>query len=208
MRARGCWLALAWLVTGPLQAASGAEQVSAAAPLKAPAEFQNIQDKNARSVALFVEAGKVINSPRCMNCHPALRAPTQGDDRHPHVPPIAAGESGMGKPGLFCMACHQTRTVALSGTAFPSIPGHEHWMLAPESMAWQGKTLGQICEQIKDTKRNGGRDLKQITEHMGKDTLVGWAWHPGPGRTPAPGTQEVFGQLIQAWIDNGAQCPR
>jgi hypothetical protein len=39
------------------------------------------------------------------------------------------------------------------------------------------------------------------------DDLVAWAWRPGEGREPAPGTQELFGQLIQAWIDTGAQCP-
>jgi len=29
-------------------------------------------------VAIFVEAAKVITSPRCMNCHPATRQATQG----------------------------------------------------------------------------------------------------------------------------------
>jgi len=36
---------------------------------------------------------------------------------------------------------------------------------------------------------------------------VGWGWTPGHGRTPAPGTQKEFGDLIRAWIDNGAACP-
>lgn len=177
-------------------------------PLKPPAAFRGIQDRNERSAAMFVEAGRVITSPRCLNCHPALRAPTQGDDLHPHVPPITAAETPLGKPGLLCMACHQAKTVPAAGTNFRSIPGHAHWSLAPASMAWQGRTLGEICEQIKDTSRNGGRNLKQISEHMGKDSLVGWAWHPGPGRVPAPGTQDAFGRLIQAWIDDGAACPR
>jgi hypothetical protein len=39
------------------------------------------------------------------------------------------------------------------------------------------------------------------------DHLVGWAWHPGEGRRPAPGTQDVFGDLIGAWIATGAECP-
>jgi hypothetical protein len=43
---------------------------------------------------------------------------------------------------------------------------------------------------------------------MGTDTLVGWAWHPGAGRTPAPGTQAQFGALIDAWIASGAACPK
>ncbi len=184
------------------------QPASAPENLQPPSAFNGIKDRNERSIALLIEAGKVINSPRCLNCHPALRSPTQGNDLHVHNPPINAGESGMGKPGLFCIACHQAKNTSAPGTKFQSIPGHEHWSLAPQSMAWQGKTLGEICQQLKDTSRNGNRNLQQISEHMGKDTLVGWAWHPGPGRTPAPGTQDAFGKLIQAWIDNGAACPR
>ena len=44
-------------------------------------------------------------------------------------------------------------------------------------------------------------------EHLAHDDLVAWGWQPGPGRDPAPGSQAVLGELIQAWIDTGAQCP-
>jgi hypothetical protein len=27
------------------------------------------------------------------------------------------------------------------------------------------------------------------------------------GRTPVPGSQQVFGELIKAWADTGAVCP-
>jgi hypothetical protein len=74
-------------------------------------------------------------------------------------------------------------------------------------MAWEGKTIGDICRQLKDRSRNGGRDLAQIHEHVAKDDLVAYGWHPGTGRAPAPGTQELAGELIQAWIDSGAACP-
>jgi hypothetical protein len=75
-------------------------------------------------------------------------------------------------------------------------------------MAWIGQPLGAICEQIKDPKRNGGKSLEQIVEHMAHDSLVGWGWRPGVGREPAPGTQEEFGALIKAWVDAGAHCPK
>ncbi|OON63264.1 Isoquinoline 1-oxidoreductase subunit [Massilia sp. KIM] len=176
--------------------------------LKAPSDFQNVQDQRARSQALFIEAGKVINHPRCLNCHPNGKVPTQGEDLHAHIPPVHGGPDGKGRQGLLCVSCHQAKNVEATGTAFRAIPGHEHWHLAPLSMAWQGKSLGEICEQLKDTTRNGGRNLKQISEHMGKDSLVGWAWRPHAGREPAPGTQKLFGELIQAWIDTGAHCPR
>lgn len=71
-------------------------------------------------------------------------------------------------------------------------------------MAWQGLSTGEICVQIKDPARNGNRTLAQIEKHLAEDHLVEWAWHPGEGRVPAPGTQRVFGELIAA----GAHCPK
>jgi hypothetical protein len=74
-------------------------------------------------------------------------------------------------------------------------------------MAWEGKTVGQICEQVKDRARNGGRDLSMLHEHVASDDLVATGWNPGAGREPAPGSQKILGDLIQAWIDTGAHCP-
>jgi hypothetical protein len=75
-------------------------------------------------------------------------------------------------------------------------------------MAWENKSLGEICRQLKDIDRNGGRDLTMLQQHIATDDLVAWAWNPGEGREPAPGSQELAGQLVQAWIDSGAECPR
>ena len=61
--------------------------------------------------------------------------------------------------------------------------------------------------QVKDPKRNGGRSLQQIYTHMAEDSLVGWAWAPGFGCAPAPGTQKELGALLDAWIKTGAACP-
>jgi hypothetical protein len=181
-----------------------AAQVSQLQPVSS---FSTIEDEHQRSVALFVEAAKVIQSPRCMNCHPVNRQPTQGNDLHAHVPSMYGGHGDRGVPGLPCSSCHgATNTVTLA-SSIASIPGNSRWGLAPASMAWQGKSLTDICTQIKDRARNGGRSLPEIREHMATDTLVGWAWHPGEGRSPAPGTQVQFGALIQAWISTGAQCP-
>jgi hypothetical protein len=175
--------------------------------LKPVAAFAGISNKAQRSAAYFVEAGRVIQHPRCLNCHPADRTPTQGDDLHPHVPNISAGGEGHGLPALHCNTCHQAQTVEVQLTGFGSMPGHSHWSLAPLSMAWQGKSLNEICLQIKDPARNGGRTLEKIHEHMAEDSLVGWAWNPGTNRTPAPGTQKEFGELLHAWIETGAECP-
>jgi hypothetical protein len=175
--------------------------------LRSVTEFASIGDAGARSRALFTEAAKVLTDPRCMNCHPVTRSPTQGDDMHPHIPPMQAGESGMGVPGLSCTSCHRSSNTAVLGSRIGSVPGAEPWLLAPASMAWQGLTLGEICRQLKDPTRNGDRSLTDIHRHLSEDHLVGWAWHPGEGRRPAPGTQEAFGALIAAWIETGAECP-
>jgi hypothetical protein len=169
--------------------------------LRAPSAFSSIGDPAARSRALFGEAAKVFTSPRCINCHPAGDRPTQGNDRHPHVPLVTRNES--------CMTCHTDKnfTLTTDGASYRSIPGHPRWSVAPIEMAWQGKSIGEMCRQMKDPDRNGGRTLALLHEHVAHDDLVAWGWNPGQGREPAPGTQELLGQLIQAWIDSGAECP-
>ena len=176
--------------------------------LESPAAFAAIGDERTRSIALFMEAAKVIQHPRCLNCHPPTRRPTQGDDLHAHIPPMDAAASGHGTPALPCGSCHGDRNVATLGVSIASVPGQSLWSLAPAAFAWQGKSSGEICTQIKDRSRNGGRTLAQIHAHMATDPLVGWAWHPGDGRSPAPGTQAQLGALIEAWIASGAHCPQ
>ena len=170
--------------------------------LATPQSFSGIGDTAARSAALFTEAGKVLTSPRCVNCHPAGDRPLQGETHRLHQPPVARGPDGFGTASMRCASCHQNANFDAAG-----MPGNPHWHLAPREMAWQGKTLGEICAQIKDPARNGGRSLQEILTHMATDTLVGWAWAPGFGRKPAPGTQQELGALIEAWIKTGAVCP-
>ena len=166
--------------------------------------FAGIKDKTERAVALFEEAGKVIQSPRCMNCHPATERPTQTDKMTPHQPLVVRGDGGMGAPGgLVCSTCHHETNFDPAG-----VPGNPKWSLAPAEMGWQSKSLGQICVQIKDKERNGGKDMAALIKHMSEDSLVGWGWNPGAGRTPAPGTQKQFGDLIKAWAGAGAACPK
>lgn len=182
---------------------------AAAADLRPVDSFATISDEAARSVALFEESAKVITHPRCLNCHPVDNSPRQGMDMHLHEPPVVRGEADMGAPGMMCTTCHGPGNVPVVAQAegISSIPGNPAWHLAPLSMGWIGVSPGAICAQLKDPARNGGRDLAAIVEHMAHDDLVGWAWNPGAGREPAPGTQERFGALIQAWVDTGAHCP-
>ena len=70
--------------------------------LKPASSFDTIADNKERAVALFREAGKVIQHPRCVNCHPAGDRPLQGDDGHPHQPPVVRGEANIGPVGMRC----------------------------------------------------------------------------------------------------------
>jgi hypothetical protein len=187
-------LLLALVLAAPIhaQTATGLAPVSS---------FDRIADKEKRAVALFQEAGKVIMHPRCLNCHPVDDRPRQGDVMRIHEPPVERGAGGIGAAGMRCFTCH-------GAANFERVPGNPKWLLAPKEMAWIGRSLGQICEQIKDRKRNGDKSVEQIVEHMTHDELVGWGWRPGLGRTAVPGTQQEFGALIKAWADSGAYCPK
>lgn len=183
-----------------------AAQTPAQQQLQPPSAFQSIGNPAERSRAIFGELGKVLTHPRCMNCHPAGDHPLQGADHHEHFPPAWRPDSAAFADS--CHGCHTDANYTLHETAsYRSIPGHPRWGLAPLSMAWQGKSLGEICRQLKDKERNGGRDLAMLQEHIAKDDLVAWGWNPGTGREPAPGSQELAGRLAQAWIDSGAECP-
>lgn len=170
--------------------------------LRAPSAFAGIRDPAARAAALFVEAGKVLQHPRCLNCHPDGDRPSQGDGGYPHQPAVQRGPDGLGVTAMRCTTCHQAANFDPG-----HVPGNPKWRLAPAAMAWQRRSLAEICEQVKDPARNGGHSLSEIVDHMAKDDLVGWAWKPGADRSPAPGTQASFGALVKAWADSGAACP-
>ncbi len=190
------------------QVATPSDASASAQTLKAPADFDNIGDRSERSRAIFGEVSRVLMHPRCLNCHPAGDHPLQGPNHREHWPPVWRGEGGTGVAGASCSTCHTEGNVTLHEKAsYQSIPGNPRWGLAPLSMAWEGKSASEICRQIKDKDRNGGRDLALLQEHVAKDDLVAWGWNPGAGREPAPGNQKLAGDLVQAWIDSGAECP-
>ncbi len=137
----------------------------------------------------------VLTHPRCLNCHSAGATPTQGDDRHPHVPAVTAGTD--------CAQCHGNSNGAAPG----SPPGAPGWRKAP--FPFVNKSKAQLCQQIKNPAQNGGRSLEQLEEHVRTDLLIQWAWQPGPGRTTPPGSWEGFSYQgpLSNWIRNGAACP-
>jgi len=151
----------------------------------------------------------VFSHPRCANCHveddhPRWSGAHYGKTRiHAFNVQRGIDASGFGNAGLRCTTCHfETNSSALHGP-----PGAENWHLAPAEMVWFGKSSAEICAQIKDPARNGGRTLAEVAEHVRSDKLVGWGWNPGAGREPAPGSAEETYQAIEKWAAAGAPCP-
>jgi hypothetical protein len=193
---------LAFLINTMNAGAAGPAPADGRTALASPQSFSSIKDPQQRSAAYFTELSKVLTHARCVNCHPSSASPRQGDTRRLHQPPVVGGADGFGVGGMRCNSCHQDTNFNPG-----RMPGHAHWHLAPREMGWEGKTVAEICAQIKDPKRNGNRSLNELVKHIGEDSLVGWAWEPGFGREPAPGTQQEAGALAKAWVDSGASCP-
>jgi hypothetical protein len=211
MRARAPTSRFVFLAVASLFLACGANQAAAPAPVPVPAPtpdlrppeaFASIADRDERSRALFLEATRVMLHPRCVNCHPVGDAPHQRELGELHDPPVTRGPDDRGVPAMRCDACHQDANVPLA-----RVPGAPGWHLAPQIMAWEGKTPAEVCAQVKDPARNGQRSLDKLVEHSAHDKLIAWAWAPGSGRAPPPGSQERFGALVAAWVESGAACP-
>ena len=188
----------------------GASDAQDRPELRPPSAFAGMSDQQARSRALFTEAAKVIMNPRCMNCHPASDRPTQGNDMHPHCPRSRAAPTAAACPATPAAPATWTATSRFSPASRRlSKACRDIRAGAWRRSRWRGRASRRerSARQIKDPQRNGGRDLALLHEHLAHDDLVGWAWKPGPGRDPVPGTQERLGELVEAWIDSGAACP-
>src|SRR5437870_9319071 len=120
--------------------------------LATPESFASVADPAARSAAMFVELGKVLTNPRCVNCHPAGDHPQQGEQGRLHQPPVERGADGHGLPAMRCSICHQQANFDPA-----RVPGHPEWHLAPRAMAWQCETLAESSAEITEPARSGVR---------------------------------------------------
>ena len=173
--------------------------------LAAIAFAQPSPDKVAAGKAAFVEVVKVLQSPRCVNCHPSGDRPLQGDDSHVHAQNISRKTIEAGVP---CSTCHQVRNAEAAGVV-GGPPGAPNWNLPPADMpmVFQGKTATQICEQMKDPKQNHGKDLGQLLDHATSDPIVLWGWAPGGKRTLPPISHDRFAALFKTWVESDGACP-
>lgn len=169
----------------------------------------------AEGLAAFDRIFEVVSHPRCANCHtddsnlPMWSGPSYGKTR-PHGMNIDAGVSRIGVETIPCSTCHRTDGDFTSENNAPPHFGIG-WQLAPVEFLWFGQTPGFICEQLKDGKRNGGRDWKGLVHHLLDDAghrgPVLWGWDPGGDRESAPySLQEHVDDMI-AWGSAGQPCP-
>jgi hypothetical protein len=154
----------------------------------------------------FLDVARVLQSPRCMNCHPVGDAPLQGDRNKPHAMNITRASVEAGLP---CGTCHQEKNSEAIGVR-GGPPGAPRWGLPPKEtpMVFQSKTPKELCEQLKDPTKNGKKDLHALLDHVDHDPLVLWGWAPGGKRSLPPLTHEQFVEAFKTWTASGAACPQ
>ena len=156
-------------------------------------------------VRAFREVARVLQSPRCRNCHPAGDAPLQTDAGRPHAQAITRASVAAGLP---CAACHQDRNAEAIGIV-GGPPGAPGWALPPATtpMVFERVAPRALCEQLRDPERNGGRLGPALLDHVAHDPLVRWAWQPGGGRSRPPLNHPSFVAAFAAWTGAGMPCP-
>lgn len=169
----------------------------------------------AEGLAAWKRVEAVLTHPRCANCHvgpdniPIWTVNGESKSR-PHGMNIHAGDSRIGAETIACSTCHMTSTAPNKVAHAPPHVGLD-WQLAPVDFVWYGKTGAEICAQLKDPKRNGGRDAAGLVEHLRHDAEVNgfipWAWNPGGGRETPPGSFEDHVKDVAMWGAAGQPCP-
>jgi len=153
----------------------------------------------------FLKVYSVLMSPRCMNCHPDGDVPLQGEDSRLHLQGVKRGPDGTGLYALKCSNCHQEKN--LPGLHMP--PGNPKWHLPPANMkmVFQGRSPHELALQLLDKKRNGGKSIKALIDHVTSDTLVLAGWAPAEGLSTPPLSHPEFVKAFNEWIDRGAVSP-
>lgn len=162
-------------------------------------------------LAAFDRIYEVASHPRCSNCHvgpdniPMWSGPSYGETPRPHGMNVNAGESRIGAETLLCSTCHAYNTRSNDQPhAAPQVA--MTWMLPPPEAAWFDKSAVEICNQLRDPARNGGRDMLAIAAHLDHDLILHWAWEPGGGREPAPFSLQEHVDDILIWGVAGMPC--
>lgn len=155
------------------------------------------------ALASFDIVYKVLQHPRCLNCHPDGQRPLQFDNRTPHTMNVVRGPEGRGVAAMQCVSCHgQANATFPHGP--PGIAGE--WRLAPLSMVFENESKRSLAERLLDPERSH-MTPDELIEHVEHDALVLWGWDPGPGRKPVPTPHAEFVRAFKHWINAGAPLP-
>ena len=151
---------------------------------------------------------ETLSHPRCANCHVADGTPmwTGPEYTLPGRHGMYVGgdpDSQMGAPGQMCDTCHGPANAPVRRGP----PGADFWALAPAELAWFGKSSAEVCGQLRDPARNGGRKIADVAARVGDDGLISWGWAPGAGREPAPNSVAALAEALRAWDAAGTPCP-
>lgn len=160
-------------------------------------------------VADFEIVRSVLQDPRCQNCHPAIDRPLQTDQSVPHTMNVQRGPDGHGLAGAHCATCHGKANPPDSYGAHQPPGVATDWHLPPPEMkmVFVGRSAKDLCEQIKDPQRNGGKDINALVQHVSSDPLVLWGWAPGYGRRPVGVPHADFVAAFTRWANAGGPCP-
>jgi hypothetical protein len=82
-------------------------------------------------LAAFERIATVLQSPRCLNCHPRSDRPMQGDERRVHQVNVQRGAESKGVPGM--SAAPATRSTT---TISPACPARRNGISRPDR--WDG----------------------------------------------------------------------
>ena len=162
-------------------------------------------EQAAEGAKAFEAVYRVLQHPRCLNCHPSGDAPLQGEDAVPHAMNITRSSEAA---GLSCATCHQLQNSEAYGIA-GGPPGAPNWHLpSPEMpLIFEGRTMADLCAQLKDPKQHGQMTLSALYTHIAFDPLVLWGWAPGGARTVPPLSHADFTAQFKLWLELGAPCP-
>lgn len=163
--------------------------------------FAFAQSNEQESIKAFIEAAKVMQHPRCTNCHAKGDGPRQTDEGREHMFNVQRGPADRGAGGYTCKSCHQSSNIA-------GIPGADDWHMPPRDMSWGDGNPAQICASITDKTHNGNRAPRGIVLHVENDILVNWAWQPGDKRATPPLSHEEFVKVMKHWSASGGFCPK
>lgn len=177
-----------------------AAHIAALRPARAPVEDYPVTLSEEEGLAAFADIVAVSTHPRCLNCHLDGDALLVGDDSQPHGFGITRFSP---LEGTHCSACHTAAPVD-DGLA-PLPPADPIWSMAPAQIVFQDRSPAELCAQLKDPSRNGGRRSVGSTEHIAHDHLLQTSWHVGC--TPPPISHEELVKRFEAWGRAGSPCP-